>query len=122
MMMIKGDQEYEAGTPPSPELAAAIGRLSRDMAKAGVLLETGGLLPSSKGAKLHLSRGRITVVDGPFAEAREVVGGYAIVQTRSREEAIELGKRFLEAHRSAMSADFEAECEIRQFADFAGEP
>jgi hypothetical protein len=122
MMIVKGNADYEAGRPPSPELTAAIGKLSQNMGKSGVLLDTGGLLPSSKGARLHLSKGRIAVVDGPFAEAKELIGGYAIVQARSKEEAVELGKRFLEAHLAAGDPGLEVECEIRQFAERGCEP
>jgi hypothetical protein len=121
MMIIKGDKAHETGNPSSPELIAAVGKLSEDMSKAGVLLDTGGLLPSSEGAKLHLSNGTITVVDGPFAEAKELIGGYAIVQARSKEEAVELGKRVLQAHCS-VDPWYEMVCEIRQFAERGCEP
>jgi hypothetical protein len=122
MMIVKGDGDYEAGKPPTPELTAAVGKLSEDLANAGVLLDTGGLLPSSKGAKLYLSGGKITVVDGPFAEAKELIGGFAILQARSKEEAVELGKRFLEAHLAAGEPGHEVECELRQFAERGCEP
>ena len=89
MMIVKADRDYEAGAPPKPELMAAIGKLSEEMIKAGVLLDMGGLLPSSKGARIDVKQGRLTVIDGPFAEAKELIGGYAILQVKSREEAIE---------------------------------
>ena len=75
MMMVKGDDKYEAGTPPSPELMAAIGRLEKQDRQAGIVLESGGLLPSSKGAKIRAGRGKLTVIDGPRRRARSLVSG-----------------------------------------------
>lgn len=117
IVMIKADKNYEAGIPPSQELMAAIGTISADMARAGVLVDAVGLLPSSKGARLRLADGQVTVTDGPFAEAKEVVGGYAIVQAASKAEAIELGKRFLLVHAEVLGRSYECESEIRQLAD-----
>jgi uncharacterized protein YndB with AHSA1/START domain len=74
---------------------AALGQLIEEMAKAGVLLATDGLQPSSKGARVRISGGKFTVTDGPFTETKELIAGYAIVQARSKAEAIELAKRFL---------------------------
>lgn len=119
MMMVKGDNDYEAGLPPKPELIAAIGKLSEDMVKAGVLLETGGLLPSSRGARVRASGGKVFVTDGPFAETKELVGGYAIVQAKSREEAVELGKQFMEVHTRVLGSSYDGECEVRQLLDGA---
>jgi hypothetical protein len=117
MMMVKADKDYEAGVPPSPKLEAAIGKITEEMTKAGVVLATEGLLPSSKGARLRLAGGRLTVTDGPFAEAKEIIGGYAIVQARSKEEAIELGSRFLKVHEEALGPAYVGEVEIRQLFD-----
>jgi hypothetical protein len=122
MTLVKADKDYEAGVPPSDELAAAIGKLAEEMARAGVMLEMGGLLPSSKGARVRVAGGNLTVTDGPFAEAKELVGGYAIVQAKSKEEAIELAKRFMRVHVEVLGSSYEGECEIRQLfdpADFA---
>jgi len=82
-------------SPPSPEKAAAIGKFSEEMAKSGALLDTGGILPSSKGARISLARGKFAITDGPFPETKELIVGYAIVQTRSKEEAIEIARRFM---------------------------
>ena len=120
MMMIKADKDYEAGMPPNPELLAAIGKFTADMVKAGVLVNTGGLLPSSNGARVHVSRGKLSVTDGPFAETKELIGGYAIVDTASREEAIQLGKRFMELHAAILGPSYDGECEIRQLFDGPG--
>jgi hypothetical protein len=117
MVMVKADKDYEAGLPPKPELLAAIGKLSQDMVKAGVLLETGGLLPSSRGARVRASGGKLSVTDGPFTETKELVGGYAIVQAQSRDEAVELGKQFMEVHVTVLGSSYDGECEIRQLFD-----
>jgi hypothetical protein len=93
MMLYKPGYE---DVPPTEEHMAAMGQLIADMAKAGVLIATDGLQSSSKGARVRISRGKITVTDGPFTEAKEVVGGFAIVEAKSKEHAIELAKRFLE--------------------------
>jgi hypothetical protein len=117
MVMVKADNDYEAGFPPKPELLAAIGKLSDDMVKAGVLLESGGLLPSSKGARVRVSGGKISVTDGPFVETKELVGGYAILQAKSRDEAVELSKQFMEVHATVLGSSYDGECEIRQLFD-----
>jgi hypothetical protein len=120
MMMVKADKDYEAGAPPSPELMAAIGKLTEDMAKTGVLVEAGGLLPSSKGARVRVSGGRLTVIDGPFTEAKELIGGYAILKANSRAEAVELGKNFMQVHADVLGPAYHGELEIRQLAEYGG--
>jgi len=117
MMIVKGDKNYEAGAPPKPELLAAIGKLSEEMIKAGVLLDMGGLLPSSKGARINVKQGKLTVTDGPFSEAKELIGGYAILQVKSREEAIERGRRFMQLHADVLGPSYDGELEIRQMPD-----
>jgi len=121
MMMVKADKNYEAGLPPDPKLMAAIGKLTEDMTKAGVVLDTGGLLPSSKGARVRVVGGKVSVIDGPFTEAKELVGGYAILQVKSKEEAIELGKGFMKVHADVLGHSYEGELEIRQMMDFGPE-
>ena len=91
-MMMTKDDASTAGTPPSPELYAAMGKLIEEMSKAGVLLATGGLGPNP--TRIKSSGGKITVTDGPFTEAKEAVVGFALVEAKSKEEAIELSKRF----------------------------
>jgi hypothetical protein len=117
MMMVKADPSYEAGKPPNPELLEAIGKLTDDMVKAGVLVQTGGLLPSSKGARVRVSRGSLSVTDGPFPETKELIGGYAIVEAASRDDAIQLGRRFMELHAKIIGPSYDGECEIRQLFD-----
>ena len=118
MMIVKADRNYEAGLPPSPQLMAAIGKLSEDNAKAGILLDAGGLLPSSHGARIRVDSGKkLTVLDGPFAETKEIVGGYAILKANSREEAIELGKQFMKLHADVLGPSYEGELEVRPMQD-----
>jgi hypothetical protein len=117
IMMVKADEDYEAGRPPAPELDAAITKMADEMTRAGVLLEMGGLLPSSLGARVKVSRGKLKVTDGPFAEAKELIGGYAILQARSKAEAIELGKQFMKLHADVLGPAYEGELEIRQMFD-----
>lgn len=88
-------KEMEAGIPPSQEMIEKMGAFIRELAESGVLLMTDGLQPSSKGARVNLSGGKITVTDGRFAETKELIGGFAIIQVNSKTEAIELTKRFL---------------------------
>lgn len=90
-----------AGVPeggPSQELMAEMGKLLEEMTKAGVMLDTGGLAPLDQATRVQLSGGKLTVIDGPFTEAKEFVGGYALLQCRSQEEAVEWSKRFLAIH------------------------
>jgi hypothetical protein len=114
MMMVKAD---ENSGPPSPELGAAIGQLTQEMVQAGVLLDLGGLLPSAMGAKIRVSGGTVTVKDGPFTETKELVGGYAILQAKTKEEAIGLGRRFMTVHSQVLGASYEGELELRQLAE-----
>jgi hypothetical protein len=100
LMILKPDAEAtkrnEAGVPPSQQEIAQMGKLIEEMAKAGVLLSTEGCQSSSKGARVRRSGDRVTVTDGPFTEAKEIVGGFAIVKAKSKAEAIEWAKRFLD--------------------------
>lgn len=86
----------EAGMPPSPEEMDRMGKLVEQQMKAGVLLATEGCGPTSKGAKVQLSKGKLNVIDGPFTEAKEIVGGFAIMRLSSKQEAIQQARDFLE--------------------------
>lgn len=112
MMMTK--LANESAPPPPMELMAAIGKLNDDMSKTGVLVSVGGLMNTARGAKAKLSGGKITITDGPFTEAKECIGGYAIVDVKSKEEAIEIAKRFLQIHADVMGPGYELDSEIRQ--------
>lgn len=93
MMLYKPGSESDA--PPTQQEMAEMGQFIEEMAREGVLLSTDGLQPSSKGARVRISGGKFTVTDGPFTETKELIAGYAIVQAKSKQEAIELAKRFL---------------------------
>ena len=97
----------ERGVPPSQEEMAIMGKLVEDGFKAGWLLATEGCLPSKLGARVRSSGGKLTVTDGPFTESKEIVGGFALLQASSKEEAIELARKFLQ-----VAGD--GECELRQ--------
>ncbi|MGQ0695937.1 MAG: YciI family protein [Nitrospiraceae bacterium] len=99
--------------PPPKALMDAIAKLSDEGIKEGTLIETGGLFPSSVGARVRLAGGKFTVTDGPFIETSEVIGGYAVVEVESRKEAIEQTMRFMELHKEHWPG-WEGETEIRQ--------
>ena len=113
MVLVKANKDSEAGVLPDEKILKTMGKFNEELVKAGVMLAGEGLHPSSKGARVRFSGGRKTVIDGPFAETKELVAGYWLWQVKSREEAIEWLKR----------APFEdTEVEIRQVfeaADFA---
>jgi hypothetical protein len=93
IVMVKATKESEAGEMPSEELLAAMGKYNEELVKAGVMLEGEGLHPSSKGARVQFSGTERTVVDGPFAEAKELIAGYWLWQCKSLDEAVEWAKR-----------------------------
>jgi len=101
------------GQVPSERLMTEMGKLIDEWMKAGVLVDTGGLRPTAQGTRLRLRGGKIAVTDGPFTESKEVIGGYAILKTDSKEEAIEATKRFLEIH----GTEWDIECEVRQIEE-----
>jgi len=116
MVLVKADKNSEAGILPSQELLAAMGKYNEELAKAGVLLAGEGLQPSSKGARVRFSGSKRTVIDGPFAETKELIAGFWLIQVKSKEEAIEWVKR------CPNPMDGETEIEIRQVfeaSDFA---
>jgi hypothetical protein len=108
MVMVKATPESEAGVMPSEELLAAMGNYNEELVKAGVMLAGEGLHPSSKGARVRFSGKDRSVVDGPFAETKELVAGFWLIQVKSREEAIEWVKR------CPNPMEGESEIEIRQ--------
>jgi len=88
MMMVRANKDSEAGVMPSEELIAAMGKYNERLIKAGVLLDLAGLQPSSKGMRIRFSGGKHTLLDGPFAESKELIAGYWLIQVKSREEAV----------------------------------
>jgi len=94
MIVVKATKESEAGVMPEESLIAEMAKYHEQLAKAGVLLDGTGLQPSSAGWRIKYTGGKRTVVDGPFAETKELIAGYTLIQTKSREEALEWSKRF----------------------------
>ena len=111
MMFITHSEDYRNKTVPQA-LYDAMGELVSENLKSGVLVDTAGLLPTSEGSRVRLSRGKIKVSDGPFTEAKEVVGGYALVEAKSKKEAIDLATKFMDIHRIHWP-EFEGACEVR---------
>src|SRR5258707_536139 len=95
MMMVKANKDSEAGVLPDEKLLSEMGKYNEARVKAGVLLAGEGLHASSKGARVRYSGNKRTVIDGPFAETKELIAGYAIIQAKSKQEAIEWTKRFV---------------------------
>ena len=109
MIIRRADQDTEAGKLPSGELLAAMMQYNEELVKAGVMLQGEGLQPTSKGARVKFSGGKPAVLDGPFAETKELIAGFSIFRVNSKEEAIEWVKRW-----PAIDAGGEVEIEIRQ--------
>ena len=111
MMIVKAGSDCEAGNKPSAEVTAVVGKYTQELRKAGALVELSRLHPSSKGARVKLSGGGQIVTDGPFAETKELIGGYWVIRAESMKEAVEWAKRV------PPPGGREAEIEIRQFLE-----
>jgi hypothetical protein len=111
MMFIKHSEEHRNADVPA-SLYEEMGKFIEETTKSGNFVGGAGLQPSSAGARVRLSNRKITVVDGPFVESKEIVGGYAIMDAKSREEALALARRFMELHLKHWPT-FEGECEVR---------
>jgi hypothetical protein len=101
--------------PPTPELMEAMHKLADREIKAGRMLDSGGLMPVQTGAQVRIAGGKLSVIDGPFVEAKEVIGGYAIFELRDREEAVAAAVEFMQLHKDHMPG-WEGTCEVRAFA------
>jgi hypothetical protein len=106
--MIRIDEN--TGQVPSEQLMSDMGKLVEELTRSGKLVSTAGLRPTSEGVRVRLRGGKLSVLDGPFAETKEVIGGYAILEAASKVEAVELTRRFLKVH----GDDWDVECEVRQ--------
>lgn len=111
LMLNKVDGAYEQGAPPDPAVLARMGQFIEETSRSGVLLQTAGLLPTAAGAMVSVRQGRVSVMDGPFTEAKEVIGGLAVIQAADREEAVQWAVRFAEV----LGGDVEVE--VRALAD-----
>ena len=108
LSMIRVDET--TGQRPSERLMRDMGQLIDEMTRQGVLVSTAGLRPSAEGVRIRLRDGKLSAVDGPFTESKEVIGGFAILEAKSRQEALELVQRFLRIH----GEEWDLECELRQ--------
>jgi hypothetical protein len=111
MMMIKSKEDHDV--QPPQELMDAMDKLNIEATEAGQMVDGGGLAPTAQGLRAQLRGGKITLTDGPFTEAKEVIGGYAIMDFNTREEMIESVKNFMDLHRQYWP-EFEGEAEVRQ--------
>lgn len=111
LTFIRSSESYRESPPPAA-LMEAMGEFIERSRADGTLVDTGGLLPSSEGARVLLANGKITVTDGPFAESKEVIGGWAIVEVDSKAEAIRIATEFMELHREHWPG-FQGESEVR---------
>ena len=121
MGLLKGDRDTETGVLPDEKFLAAMGAFFEEGTKSGVILAGEGLHPSSKGARVRYSGNKRTVIDGPFAEAKELIAGYAIIQVNSRDEAIEWTKQFVTVDAPGRLGA-ESDCEIRQIFEMEDFP
>jgi len=110
MMIIKSAET--SGLPPKP-LLEALSKLSEEATRAGTMVGSGGLAPTATGARVRISQGNVVVIDGPFTETKEVIGGYAEFELTSREEAVKSAVKFMELHKQHWPG-WEGECEVRQ--------
>jgi len=111
MMFIKHTEDYRNKTVPAG-LYEAMGEFVGAAMKKGQILDTAGLQPTSAGTRISLRQGKLLVTDGPFTESKEIVGGYALVEAKSRDEVLQLAREFMELHRVHWP-EFEGECEVR---------
>jgi hypothetical protein len=116
LMLIKiaNNSDYEGGKPVPKELDTAMGELMGEWTKTGAMVSAAGLKPTSQGARIRLGAGKVKVSDGPFAEAKEVVGGFFILEAKDKDAAVDMTRRFVEIHRQVLGDDFQLECELRQ--------
>jgi len=115
LTFIRHPESYRASPPPAA-LMEAMGKFVDKLSQQGTLVDTGGLLPSKDGVRVRLAKGKITVTDGPFAESKEVIGGWAILQTDSKPEAVRIATEFMELHQKHWPG-FEGESELRPMFD-----
>ena len=123
MMLVKHAERLQGGKPIAPpkKLMDEMARLSEEAVKSGKMVANGALAPTAASSRVRLSGGKVAVLDGPFTEAKEIVGGFAIFDFNSKEEAIESARRFMDLHRQYWPG-WEGETEVRQICgpeDFA---
>jgi hypothetical protein len=116
LMLIKiaNDATYESGNPPPEDLQAAMGELMGKWSESGAMLTAAGLRPTSKGARVRIGSGQVKISDGPFSEAKEVIGGFFMLEAPDKATAVEMTRQFVEVHRRVLGDDFHLECELRE--------
>lgn len=119
MLMVKATRDTEAGVMPEEELLSAMAKFNEEMIEAGVMLEGAGLQPSSKGARIRFSNGKRMVIDGPFAETKELIAGYWIIQVKSKQEAIDWALRVPAPHGAKTEGDAIEIRQVFELEDFA---
>ena len=117
MIIVKGTKDTEAGVMPEEKLMTEMASYHEEVARAGLLLDGSGLKPTSKGARIKFAGGKRTWIDGPFTESKEVIAGYTLIQTKSREEAIQWAKRFPNPAGEGKDAEIEIR-ELFELEDF----
>lgn len=115
LTFIRHSEDHRDAGPP-PALMEAMGAFIEKSMKDGTLVDTGGLLPSKEGVRLRLAGGKLKITDGPFTESKEVIGGWAILDCKTKEEAIRVATEFMELHRKYWP-EFEGESEVRPMFD-----
>jgi hypothetical protein len=118
MLINKADADAEAGVPPSAEQLASVEKWKDDMVRAGILLAAEGLRPTSQGTRVSAAGGKVTVTDGPFAETKELVAGFVLIQVKSHDEAVTWATRFVDAW--AADCDIEVR-KVTEMTDFPAE-
>ncbi|WP_416052117.1 YciI family protein [Cupriavidus basilensis] len=121
MILVKATQDSEAGAMPDESRFAAMAAYHEQLGKAGVLLDAAGLKPTSAGWRIRYVGGQRTVIDGPFAQSKEIVAGYTLIQVRSREEAMEWARRFPSPHGDMADGEIEVR-QLFELVDFAPSP
>jgi hypothetical protein len=125
MLVVHATKQSEAGAMPEPKLMEAIGKSAEELTKSGVMISTGGLTPTSMGSMVRVRNGKVTVTDGPFTEAKEILGGFAIVEVESKEKAVEMARGFFQLHADILGPSYVGSGEVRQMfgpADCGGAP
>jgi hypothetical protein len=120
LTFVRSSESYRAAPPPQA-LMEAMGQFVERSFKDGVLVDTGGLLPSKDGFRVRLANGKLAVTDGPFSEAKEVIGGWAVLKTATRADALRVATEFMELHRKHWPG-FERECEVRPIEEYEPAP
>ena len=120
MMIVKADKQTEAGVMPTEQELATMGKYNQQLIDAGVLVDGAGLQPTSKGARVGLKNGKVVVTDGPFAETKELIAGYWIINVKSKADAIEWAKKI--PFQNLPNAGREPEVEVRQYYEIEDFP